>query len=109
MRPFYLVHNIPGNCADDHLSGEDPLMLCGTVVGLELTGQGVWLDIPCTWAIRQGEVKAIKEQRPSGLTGVQPFGRLDVLKVLVVCPYNKRMFCPLQPVPLLLESQLESQ
>ena len=84
-------------------------MLCGTVVGLELTGQGVWFDIPCTWAIRQGEVKAIKEQRPSGLTGVQPFGRPDVLEVLVVCPYNKRMFCPLQPVPSFLESQLDSQ
>ena len=74
LRPLYLVHDIPRNCANDHLSGDDALMLCGKVVGLELTGQGVWFDIPCTWAIRQGKVRAIKEQCPSGLTGAQPFG-----------------------------------
>ena len=50
-------------------------MLCGTVVGLELMGQGVWFDIPCTWVIRRGKVKAIKEQCPSGLTGAQQLAR----------------------------------
>lgn len=36
---FDLVHNVPGHCADDHLSREDTLRLCGTVVILELTGK----------------------------------------------------------------------
>lgn len=43
-------------------------------------------------------IKAVEVQRPSGLPGVQSFGRLDEGMIFVVQSHSKRMLIFLQPM-----------
>src|SRR4029434_8291867 len=44
------------------------------------TGKCVRFHILGAGAVRQGEIKSIKEQSPPGLSGIESFGGPDVLK-----------------------------
>lgn len=62
-----------------------------------------------TGAVGYGEIEVVKEQSPPGLTGVETLGCLNVSKVLMIRPYQERKFHPLEPVPPLLQCQLDCQ
>ena len=53
------------------------------------TRQGVRLDVPGSWAIRQGKVKPVKQKGPPGLPGVEALRHPEILQVPVICPNGK--------------------
>lgn len=60
-------------------------------------------------SVGYGKVNPCKTQCPSGLSGIQAVSCLEVGKVLAVCANNNRLFVPLQPVPPLLQHQLDGK
>lgn len=86
----------------------------GVIVGrvslpLELTGQGIRLDIVGPRTVGEGKVKPGKEEGLAGLAGIEPLGRANVFEVLVISPYQKWDLGPLQPLPPLLQLHLNRQ
>lgn len=53
--------------------------------------QGIRLNVLRTRTIGQREVKSIKEEGPSGLSGIETFSWLDVFQVLVISPNQERV------------------
>lgn len=80
--------------------------LSWVLVPHKLSRKGIWLGIPRTRMIRQGEVEPGKEQAPSGLARVQPLGRADVSQVLVVGLNQEWNLGPIEPVMPLFQGQL---
>lgn len=58
---------------------------------------------------QKNKIKAAKENRPSGLSGIELFGRFEIFKIFVVSPDLKWLLSPLEPVPLLFQSHLNRQ
>ena len=69
-------------------------------------GQGIRFAVPGTQAIRQGEIKAIKQERPPSLPGVEAFGRPEVFHVAMVRPNQEWDRCALQQVAPFLQRKL---
>lgn len=63
-------------------------------------GEGIVLAVFGAWVIGYCEIEPGVEDGPSGLTGVNSFGILGVLQVLVVCylPLQRNVSIP--PAPL---------
>lgn len=73
--PSHTALDVPDECSHDSGTGKDGSGLQGMVLPLlELAGEGVWLGITGTWLIGEEKVKSGEEQRPTELSGVQPFG-----------------------------------
>ena len=71
--------------------------------------QSVWFYVPGARPVGQSERKMIKEQSPLGLARIKPLSLPNVLQVLVVCPQNKWMQGPFQPMSPLFKGDLHSQ
>ena len=71
--------------------GQDVLLTGRSCGCLELSGESIRLDVLVSCLVGQGAVEPCEEQYPSGLTGVQPLGGVEVLKVAMVSKFNKRM------------------
>ena len=61
-------------------------------------GQGIWLAVPRTGAVRQGEVELVEKEGPPGLSGVEALRRPEVLQVTMVRPDEEWNRCALQQV-----------
>jgi len=63
------------------------------------------------WSREEGdcELKTGEEQRPAGLAGIEASRRMDILQVPVIGPDYEGEHRSLQPVPPLLQGQLDRQ
>ena len=72
-------------------------------------GQGIRLAVPRPRAVRQGKVKAVEQEGPPGLSGVEALHRPEVLQVAMVRPDEEWDRCSLQKVAPFLQCKLQGQ
>ena len=102
--------DLPGECGHQTGRRQDSVWVGPVPLPFqELTGQGVGLNVAGPRSIGEGKVEPGKEECPSGLAGVQSLGGMEVFKVFMVRPYQKRQFSPLEPVPPFFQRQLDGE
>lgn len=70
-----------------------------------MPGQGVCLHVLGARTIEEDEVKPDEKQGPTGLSGSQAFGGLEIFQVLMVSDDLERLLSSFKPVAPLLQSK----
>ncbi len=72
-------------------------------------GESISFNVLTSRTVRDLETETGEEQGPSGLPRVETFGFLEILQILVVGDHYKGVLSTLQPMPPLLQSELDGQ
>ncbi len=72
-------------------------------------GECICFRVLGPWTVGDGKIKASKEERPSGLSGIQALGISKIFEVAMVSENFKRMMGPFELVSPFLQSELDSQ